>query len=132
MDDLAVVVEFPAEAKKNFFLFSKSLDSSKNLLPLSFPTKGMVFAFITSISRALYSAHSFFLIPLYQYLINTKNYATHCYTGLTSLLSLPSSEVPIQSSVLRLQESQNIYSTTKQSMYKRDTKARFGVAVENQ
>jgi hypothetical protein len=46
----------------------------------------MVFAFLSSISRAVYSAHSLFLILLYHYLINTKNYATRFYTGLSPYL----------------------------------------------
>jgi hypothetical protein len=92
----------------------------------------MVFAFLISISCAVYCAHSTFLILLYQYLKNTTNYATHPYTSLSSLLSLPSSKVPIQYSVPRLQESQNIYSTATQSTHKRDTKARFALAVVEQ
>ena len=78
------MAEFPAETKKNSLLQKVDLPS------LVFPTERIVFAFLTSASRAVYSAHSTFLILLYHYLMNTENYATLCRTVLSSLLSLPS------------------------------------------
>lgn len=86
------------------FLFFKGLDSARDLLSLGFPTEGKVFAFLTSISRAVYSAHSTIVILLYHYLINTENYASNCCTVLSSLLPLPPSKVPIQSSFPKVRQ----------------------------